>query len=86
MPQAVLQAMVDVLSSSGWLNPALAAMELCQMVTQALWQRLQKRPREQGAPGRGQMAVGVPRSTPVEEPARRPVPASSPASAAQRRV
>jgi hypothetical protein len=34
-----LQATVDVISSSGWLNPALAAMELSQMVTQALWDR-----------------------------------------------
>lgn len=31
------QAMVDVLSSSGWLRPTLAAMELCQMVIQGLW-------------------------------------------------
>ena len=53
---------------------------------EALWQRLQKRPLEQGAPGRSQMAIGSARSAPVEEPARRPVPASSPRSAAQRRV
>ena len=35
----LLQAMVDVISSNGWLNPALAAMELTQMVTQGLWER-----------------------------------------------
>ena len=29
--------MVDVVSSNGWLKPALALMELAQMVTQALW-------------------------------------------------
>lgn len=34
---AELQAMVDVLASSGWLKPALATMELSQMVTQGLW-------------------------------------------------
>lgn len=33
----LIQAMVDVISSSGWLKPAIAAMELTQMVTQAVW-------------------------------------------------
>lgn len=28
------QAMVDVISSNGWLNPALAAMEMSQMASQ----------------------------------------------------
>ena len=39
MLQAIrlIQACVDVLSSNGWLSPALAAMELAQMVTQAMW-------------------------------------------------
>jgi len=35
----LLQAMVDVISSSSWLSPALAAMELCQMITQAVWDK-----------------------------------------------
>lgn len=35
----LLQAMVDVISSSGWLAPALGCMELSQMVTQALWDK-----------------------------------------------
>jgi pre-mRNA-splicing helicase BRR2 len=34
-----VQAVVDVIASSGWLNPALAAMEMSQMVTQGLWDR-----------------------------------------------
>lgn len=33
----LLQALINVISSCGWLNPALAAMELSQLVTQALW-------------------------------------------------
>eukprot|EP00052_Salpingoeca_macrocollata_P008148 m.64806 g.64806 ORF g.64806 m.64806 type:complete len:2134 (+) comp16452_c0_seq1:64-6465(+) len=33
----LIQACVDVLSSSSWFAPALAAMELSQMVTQAMW-------------------------------------------------
>ncbi|KAL6051437.1 U5 small nuclear ribonucleoprotein helicase [Balamuthia mandrillaris] len=37
MAPRLLQAMVDVISSGGWLNPALACMDLCQMVTQGLW-------------------------------------------------
>ena len=53
---------------------------------EALWQRMQKLPPERGAPGRSQIAIGAARSAPVEEPARRPVPASSPRPAVQRRV
>ena len=33
----LIQACVDVLSSNGWLAPALSAMTLAQMVTQAMW-------------------------------------------------
>lgn len=41
LPLAIrlLQACVDVISSSSWLNPALAAMEMSQMVTQGMWDR-----------------------------------------------
>jgi len=33
----LLQALVDVISSHGWLAPALHAMELSQMIIQGLW-------------------------------------------------
>ncbi|PKC16297.1 Sec63-domain-containing protein [Rhizophagus irregularis] len=33
----LIQSIVDVISSSGWLKPALASMELAQMCVQALW-------------------------------------------------
>ncbi|EGC38998.1 DEAD/DEAH box helicase [Dictyostelium purpureum] len=33
----LLQAIVDVISSNSWLHPAIAAMELSQMITQAMW-------------------------------------------------
>lgn len=35
----LIQACVDVFSSNGWLLPALCAMEFCQMITQALWNK-----------------------------------------------
>ncbi len=35
----LLAAAVDVVASSGWLGPALVAMEMSQMVTQGLWDR-----------------------------------------------
>lgn len=34
---AILQSIVDVISSNRWLEPALAAMDLSQMVVQGLW-------------------------------------------------
>lgn len=30
---------MDVVASSGWLHPALAAMEMCQMVIQGQWEK-----------------------------------------------
>jgi len=35
----IIQAIVDVISSNGWLKPALAAMELSQMAVQGLWSK-----------------------------------------------
>lgn len=35
----LLGALVDVVASNSWLGPALAAMEMCQMVTQGLWDK-----------------------------------------------
>jgi len=35
----IIQAITDVISSNGWLKPALAAMELSQMVVQGLWNK-----------------------------------------------
>lgn len=35
----LLQAIVDVISSQGWLKPALAAMEVSQMIIQGLWDK-----------------------------------------------
>ncbi len=35
----LLQALVDVVASQGWLKPALAAMELSQMVVQGQWDK-----------------------------------------------
>lgn len=33
----LLRALVDVVSSAGWLKPAIKAMELCQMFVQGMW-------------------------------------------------
>merc|ERR1711871_219519 len=35
----LIQAIVDVISSQGWLRPAIAAMELSQMIVQGLWDK-----------------------------------------------
>lgn len=35
----LLQACVDVISSNGWLAPAISTMELAQMCVQAMWDR-----------------------------------------------
>jgi pre-mRNA-splicing helicase BRR2 len=35
----LIQAIADVISSNGWLKPALAAMELSQMIVQGLWSK-----------------------------------------------
>lgn len=35
----LLRAMVDVISTAGWLKPVLAAVELSQMIVQGLWDR-----------------------------------------------
>ena len=35
----LLHAAVDVIASSGWLAPAVAAMEMSQMVTQGMWDK-----------------------------------------------
>lgn len=35
----LLQSLVDVISSYGWLRPALAAMEVAQMSVQGLWEK-----------------------------------------------
>lgn len=35
----LIQALVDVISSNGWLKPALACMELSQMIVQGLWDK-----------------------------------------------
>eukprot|EP01107_Rhizomastix_libera_P003769 TRINITY_DN1648_c0_g2_i1.p2 TRINITY_DN1648_c0_g2~~TRINITY_DN1648_c0_g2_i1.p2 ORF type:complete len:2183 (-),score=603.76 TRINITY_DN1648_c0_g2_i1:51-6599(-) len=33
----LVRAMVDVIASSGWLTPAIAAMEMSQMIIQGMW-------------------------------------------------
>ena len=62
MAPKLIQAMVDVISSSGWLHPALAAMELSQMITQSLWQKdpvLMQIPGVSRETAKAAMAAGV---------------------------
>jgi pre-mRNA-splicing helicase BRR2 len=33
----LLRALVDVIASAGWLEPAISAMELCQLIVQGMW-------------------------------------------------
>jgi pre-mRNA-splicing helicase BRR2 len=33
----LISAMVDVMSSNCWLKPAILAIQLCQMIIQAVW-------------------------------------------------
>lgn len=36
---SLIPALVDIISSNGWLKPALAVMEISQMIVQGLWQK-----------------------------------------------
>jgi pre-mRNA-splicing helicase BRR2 len=39
LSDSLVQALVDVLASSGWLRPALLCMTLSQMLVQAMWEK-----------------------------------------------